>query len=274
MNPSPDPYPKTGNDPNDPIARTLRPLNAVQPSPHLQHRLLAALEDRQAQSIATPRTARIEVLTSWLGPYQLVFSGAALVLCFGLLYAYRESLHPTSKLPNSQLITERTPSTLEQSPTTPKLPNSQLITQRTPPTPTFHISITNIPMRPAAVTQPISAQTALDRTALEDFNARSTLAPPMPPTAQERLVRLMLRSGEKRNLALLDPVQQAAFSRAEQSAVREFFDPPPSPELREALARQAAQMIQPQSSAETQISVPAAQMPDPTVSPKPSGDPQ
>lgn len=256
------------------IDRTLRALDDVQPPANLQHRLLAALEDRQTQPLTSPLTTRMKALTSWPASSRLVFSGVALALCIGLLYAYRKPLHPTPKLPNSPLITERTPSTPEQSPTTPELPNSQLKTERTPSNPTFQISITNSPTRPAEITQPTSNQTALDRVALEDFNAPSTLAPPMPPTAQERLVRLMLRSGEKQNLAQLDLVQQAAFSRAEQSAVREFFDPPPSPELREAMAKQAEQVIQPQSSAETQTSMPAAQMPDPTVSPKPSGDPQ
>ena len=252
------------------IDQTLSSLGAVQPSSNLQHRLLAALEERRAET----KPSRFKALHLLLGTHSAVV-GLALALCVGLaiLYAYRTPPH-SSETPILQRSANLRIITPARNPTNSTLPNSSLTTERKPFTPTFQLSITNSPSPAAGVAQLISAQTALDRAALEDFNAPSTLAPPMPPTAQERLVRLMLRSGEKQNLAQLDPVQQAAFSRAEQSAVREFFDPPPSPELREAMAKQAEQVIQPQSSAETQTSMPAAQMPDPTVSPKPSGDPQ
>lgn len=71
-----------------------------------------------------------------------------------------------------------------------------------------------------------SVSADLDRVAAQDVHAPSFPAPPLPPTAQERQVRLMLRRGEKHDLAQLDPVRNALFAAEEQIALHDFFEPP------------------------------------------------
>ena len=224
------------HDPLDDISpdlqldRTLQALGAAYPSTDFNARLLARLEARDP---ATP-IRRPSFLLAF-GAHLLAASALLLLAGLGLLLAHP---HPRSSLNTSSLTAEHHSSTATQ-------PSGQIPDQTTsspmdvnvlpparPQPQLFHLSLSNARAEPrtaSSATSPTAAD--LDQQALADLHAPSQSAPPLPLTAQERLVGLMLRHGEQHDLAELDPERQEAFARQERSAFHEFFDPPIDPRI-------------------------------------------
>ena len=157
--------------------------------------------------------------------------GSALALCAVLLLVvhnrYHTPLQPSPISPTTQ------PSREAGNAVKPRAPSSAAVASPVevgliPPTPTapaalrvhLELTLTNSAPPPATDTS-----TNPDQQALADLNTPSFPAPPLPPTAQERLVRLMLRRGETHDLAQLDPTFQAAFAQQEEEDFRAFFEP-------------------------------------------------
>ncbi len=191
------------------LDKTLDALGAAMPSPGMNQRLLAAL---QARELEAPRPSRVP---RFARPLALTLS-AALLLSLALLH------HPAKRTPRHP-----TPSHLaavaRQSSAPAAEPN--LAAAPLPQTP-IHLTLKlSAPVRSAPAAS-LHTEPSLDEAALADLNTPSYPAPPLPPTAQERLVRLMLRRGERHDLAQLDPARSAAFAQQQDEALEQFFNPP------------------------------------------------
>ncbi len=243
------------------IDRTLSALGAVEPSLGFENRVLRGLEER-AREPGQGRTA---------GGYSGVFRiatalGAALLLAILAFIAYApRRMHDGSLagLPSRPALSPRISAASAENSVAPRAGDPDPAVSNTaairnglrPPVP---LRVVLAPGRPSAAEIPvrleieaysaaIASARELDAQALEDFRAPSSPAPPLPLTAQERLVRLMLRRGEKHDLAQLDAAEQAAFASQEQSAFHEFFDPPADPRI----LHQAEAEQEPQSTSTT-----------------------
>lgn len=82
----------------------------------------------------------------------------------------------------------------------------------------------HLPMA-AILSSPTEAQ--LDAQALADTQAPSHSAPILELTAQERQIRLMLRRGERHQLAELSPLRVESRQQTDRAELHHFFDPPP-----------------------------------------------
>ncbi|HLI76572.1 MAG TPA: hypothetical protein VKV02_06460 [Acidobacteriaceae bacterium] len=221
------------------LDRTLRALGHANPSTGFTGRLQARL----AQPAAAPPTRPNRVFFRPLHQV-FAFSVVALLCTVAILRSHtRPAIHVTvlhSRLgagPNSPTRVEPTlaakhsparrvrtpepgnlslgggigPTGLSNSPTiAPRLPLPSLDAAKVPD---------------AILVPPPEPTSAIDAQAVADLHAPSLPAPPRPLTSQERLVALMLRQGEKHDLAELDPSQTSAFLATEQAAFQQFFEP-------------------------------------------------
>lgn len=105
------------------------------------------------------------------------------------------------------------------------------------PTQVFHLALTTqsaVPQahRPEPSCAPGSSlptQAELDAQALADTHAPSHPAPTLELTAQERQASLMMRRGERRNVASLDPAYQVLRAQQVQADFQSFLHPALTP---------------------------------------------
>ncbi len=237
------PKPNRIDDLDQQIDRTLNALGKSEPKSDLHDRLLTALDQRSRVAThgvlptGAQRSGEISGFRKWR-PFAFATAALAASLAAFTLLPH-SAVQKTGPIPQSTGLQARglpgsTPPEYAPSfapnPRGPSLPAvpSPVRVGSLPPTPTI---ATNDPKnRPIHVAASLEistiASTALDQQALADFRAPSQPAPPLPPTAQERLVRLMLRQGEKVQLAKLDLARDPEIERAELTAFSNFFDPP------------------------------------------------
>jgi hypothetical protein len=225
-----------GDDPEREIDRVLRALGSAEPSAGLGERVLAALEERGAERRSvTPRFSQ-----RWFWG----LAGAAVVAAVGVLLVVVAGVqhrgapvhvpeqaqirsHGGQVMPPVSRVAlapkQVSPSTRGKTGTSPNIRLAVVAERPTGETdlPGVHIAL------------PLPSAAELDQQAWADFHAASQPAPPLPPTAEERQVRLMLRRGEKHDLAQLDPSTVSAYFAQEGTAFRAFFDPPPDPQIAE-----------------------------------------
>ena len=237
--------PESANDKGMPVGLVDRQIDGVlqafgdaDPSPSFAARMertLAAHRDGIPPRSAAPFGLRGSRLWSRQGLYAVAVCGLLIVL--GLLRLRTTSPRVPPAVP--------TVATVQTSPVRKPLPaaehrgpairvaravRAEKIAASTP----IHLAIGNsAPPSTGAIvaTDDLPSARTLDASALEDLHTGSFPAPSMPPTSQERLVRLMLRRGEKHDLAQLDPAQATRLADTEQRMFQMFFDPDPSPEL-------------------------------------------
>ena len=216
--------------------RILRALGAAQPA--------TGLEDRVLQRLAQP-SQQLRHPTSRFGlPRRGLLPGAGCAAAFLvlLLSLHRWPKHSTSAVPMQAIAavaSEKPPiAAVQKHPSLPSIKASG-----THPHAAFNSAAATpvIDARREAVPPPnlanhedaniVAAARDPDGQAWDDLHAASTPAPPLGMTAQERMVKLMLRRGEKHDLAQLDPAQSIRLNDAEQRSFQSFFDPAPSPEL-------------------------------------------
>lgn len=224
------------------IERTLRALGDAEPAPGFTDRLKASLN--QPVLVQTSNHRR-----RWLPKApRLVLTAAC--LCGFLLVAvllHRLPMHSTghqlvvgqvhrpskSSMPSSQANSEGV--VVSRSTAVPAPP--QTTTSSTFRQPLHSVrSTSRSPVHlELQVSSPAAAQgmEAGDAQALADFQTPSFPAPLLPPTAQERAVRLMLRRGEQHDLAQLDPQHEDVLLQQEHAAFARFFEPPVDPALRD-----------------------------------------
>ena len=211
------------------IDRTLAALGQTQPAPDFHARLLSALDQPSGTStsvVLSPSARRPAGFWRWRG-YGILATALAASLAWLLLLPHTVVHHVS---PRSQ--SARPASLADSSANLPLQPRGSLARA---PIPASGARGQVSASHPAATLElSATAPPGLDQQALADFQAPSHPAPPLPPTSQERLVRLMLRRGEKHELALLNPDEEAAFAQQERSSFSNFFDPPPSPALAKA----------------------------------------
>lgn len=207
------------------IERTLAGLSQAEPSPSFHNRLLTALD----QHAAEPQRMRLSVFAFPAKVFAMTASAAALLM---LLYSgvHLSRTHKTqteAHAPAAQFAPPTAPgassSAAVLSPVTvgPPSDTPTAANNTLPKTPKFHLS-RSLELSPTSTPD-------LDQQALADLHAPSQPAPPLPPTSQERLVRLMLRRGEQHELAQLDPDSVTAAFAQEQASFRAFFEPSPDP---------------------------------------------
>lgn len=245
------------------LDRTLHALGNAQPAPGFAERL----EARLAQE---PTTTSPWLHFSLLR-LALTLSVAAMLCAAILLYPHAKYARPADLAvatpkpeQHAEDVSQHSDHLLQS--TSSQLEGSDLVAQQSP-------------LRALAPSTPIqlhltTAQSSIsseDAQALADLHTPSFPAPPLELTEQERMVLLMLRHGEKHDLAELDGTQtNAAFSRR-RAEFSSFFDPPPPPPP-ESVAPQAPDPAAAVSGA------PANPAPAPSSSsspkPQPPGDPQ
>ncbi len=219
MNPS-DPLQNAAADAR--LNQVLAHLDSAQPPAGLNGRLLKCL---QIHAAAQARPSRLAYLVSFAGVSSKAVWALGLVCAFVLALAILglPPTHTKSHAPAGR-------------------PGLVLMTQAAPPIPAraAPVQITRIPASSAAA-QPKSARNPVRREeglpagpeeaqALDDLHAPSQPAPPMPLTAQERLLTRMLRKDNGQQLAQLAPEPAPIFPGGEKAAFKRFFDPPPVPQ--------------------------------------------
>ncbi len=233
------------------IDSVLHALGTVEATPNLNERLVAQLTMQAEAPVSTGNTW-------WRSFFPIrpaaALSATALLIAslLGLMHFLPHALlvphgdaHITGapQVPSSLASSQRTPG---QSPQTASLSEvngsspfrtQSRITQQ-------HLQAANQPASqadtprlflqlvasPQASREDLPAtQAALDAQAFEDLHAPSLSAPQVSTTGQERLVRLMLRKGERHDLAQLEPAERAAFSKQQTREFNTFFNPPRPP---------------------------------------------
>ena len=202
------------------LDRTLHALGNAQPAPGFAERL----EARLAQE---PTTTNPWLHFSLLR-LALTLSVAAMLCAAILLYPHAKYARPADLAvatpkpeQHAEDVSQHSDHLLQS--TSSQLEGSDLVAQK-------------IPLRALAPSTPIqlhltTAQSSIsseDAQALADLHTPSFPAPPLELTEQERLVRIMLRHGEKHDLAQLDLAEQTTFREQERKAFHEFFEPPPT----------------------------------------------
>lgn len=229
----------------DAVLAALRDTN---PLHGMEQRVLQAVQARAtAKTVAHPIQA-LSFLQTWIGPLAwrtfvavgLSFAAIAVILLTKVL----------APLPPHIPTTQQTsPNLYIPAP----LPGNQTAKTGSPSAPAITSGLQKTRLIPGA--EPPA--NAVDLMALEDTNAPSHPAPPMPLTTQERLLLRSTRRGQPLEIAQLEPMREVALRHTveahEQSqlqqyvqallgplALSEAIDPtPPSPEpdsLPEALA--------------------------------------
>jgi hypothetical protein len=183
----------------DLIQQALTGIREAQPDAGMEQRLLAAL--RQRAAAPTPLWRRAMSLPSW----NWQFAAVSVVLVAAIAH----------------FITHHRPTTI----TTPITSQSQL-PRVVPADNTAHKAVyaSNNPggskssglQRTPKSTLPDTSSTlaAADRQALDDTNAPSHPAPPMPLTAQERLLLSAARKGDPVEVAELEPAYASSLRAA------------------------------------------------------------
>ena len=172
--------------------------------------------------------------------WPLALSCAIAAILATLAFQPRHPLNPArpSNTQNSEgaaapnLATQLSPNPPQEGPEPPKV---KLFSANQPfPSGQPSVPPPNPSQAPHSVTvaaQNPTPQTPEEAKALDDFQAPSQPAPPLPLTAQERVLVRMLRRGSSIELAQLAPDWLNAFSNREKADFENFFDPPPLPQL-------------------------------------------
>lgn len=219
------------------VQRTLEALSATGPAPGFHERILRGIERTEAQSAAVPRSLRPALSFGWR-------TAAALLLLLVAFAGWRQvarrraPIQPTPSLSAGAKPRQASPSEITLPATsageTPSsAPTPRLAVESTFPSAPIRLSVTNRARVMPAANEPAAlaptATRSAEEAAMEDWHTPSFPAPAMPLTAQERMVRLMLRRGEKHDLAALDSAAELRFAQRERAAMKDFFDPPPPP---------------------------------------------
>ncbi len=243
--PTPNPHtPDLIDDLDKQIDRTLSGLSKTEPGSGFNDRLLRAIEQRRIDGVL-PSKARLSGRPSLLGGWRRYgFAAAALAACTFIPLISHRLQPPNSALgpkPNMQasetLTTEAAPpsngSAANPRNSLPALPSPPAVESLSHP-PSVVLSShspASLTLATASLQISLTAPTDLDQQALEDLHAPSHPAPPVPLTTQERLTRLMLRRGERQDLAQLDSSRALSFAQQERASFQNFFEPPLPPEL-------------------------------------------
>ena len=229
------------------IDRALNALNRTPVDPDLSRRLLHSLESRElsrprerwATADATALFARLRAL--WSLPAAgatgaTVAFGAAAVALLALMVMHHPSAHTRQTAQTPPPASARVAAAPPRPLPAPPLPNvtvaattdRALPTVRTSSEPAHRIPATPR-SKPDSAISPARASTMPDPelAAIEDdLHAPSHPAPRMPLTAQERLIRRLMHSGEGSELAQLDPAAGSSAAAHEQADFHNFFEPP------------------------------------------------
>ncbi len=243
--------PSPRNYPDAEIDSVLRALGTVEAAPDLSERLLAQLARQAKSPVGTGR--------AWwqsLMPIQPATALAATALLIASLLAFRlflpralpvphrkakitSSPQSPSPLASSQLTPRQSPQRASLSEANGSSPSGtqsritqghlQAANQPAPQADTPRLFLQLVASARASREDLPATQAALDAQALDDLHAPSQPAPRESTTGQERLVRLMLRQGERHDLAQLEPAERAAFSQQQTREFNTFFNPPRPP---------------------------------------------
>lgn len=227
--PTPDPIPDplSASIANPILDRTLAHLANTQPAPDLNARLLLRLKAQAPAQATRNRQPR----WAWLLSVPTVVAAAvllALLLPHATLFPHPPT--PTSphhsQLKNSPLATEQTTQPTQEPPNPPQTPSKLKISKLTAEQEKLFLPPPAItPGRKAPITTEAETQ------ALNDLQAPSHPAPPLPLTAQERSILHLLRRDGTVELAQLDPALQTKLFELQQTNFQQFFDPPPPPKF-------------------------------------------
>jgi hypothetical protein len=210
--------PETTNDQE--LDRVLAALGNTQPPAHLEHRVLAALKARSVPaprwSFWTPLSPARHGLT-----LSLAFSGVGLLIAI-LTLSTHHSARPAH--------TAAGPSLAPAGPSlAPAGPSYRALAKGWAPAPTSNSVILSGADRPSvrAVEEPRSSPPHPNLQAL----SHSVAAPPLPLTAQEKILLRIAHHPNPVELAELDPHHRETSLAEEQAAYKRFFHPaaPPPP---------------------------------------------
>jgi hypothetical protein len=176
---------------DDLIHQALDGLRQAQPSTGLDRRILRALETRPCTTVRRP---------FWLWPAAL--ATAALLLTLTLARPHNLPIADTAHVERPAA-----PATIAP------LPASPNPTRTRPP-------------QPHSLSPQPSPSPSADQLALDDAHAPSHPAPPIPLTAQEKVLLRAARPGAPLELAELEPMREAAFRAAaearEKAAIEQY----------------------------------------------------
>ncbi len=216
--------------------RVLRALDAVQPAAGFEDRVLQRLAQQSQQPEQPARRFGLSVRGLLAGAGCVV---AVLIVLLSVHLWSKRSTSPLRRETVADLSSSRSP--LVPAPAlSPAVVTSEAKPAPQAPHSAYRMLVVHAARHEAASApgpaidgdiHEVATARDLDRQALDDLHAASSPPPPLQSTAQERMVRLMLRRGEKHDLAQLDSAQSVRLTDAEQRSFKTFFDPDPSPEL-------------------------------------------
>ena len=208
------------------LDRLLAHLNHAVPSVDLHTRLLHRLEDH-VHSAPPHNRLRSRLQTQAAAFWAFGIVGTAGVLAALAPWLTQHPLHPGRPTPAT--VAMQPPSTRTQPPEHGNPVSSPFV--HSPFTTAKLIAHQNPPF--AAQPQPHIRNltpSPEEAQALDDLHAPSHPAPPMPLTAQERLLTRMLRHDNDVQLAQLASEPGETRPGNERAAFQKFFDPPPPPQ--------------------------------------------
>lgn len=208
------------------IDAALQLLNRADPPAALQGRLNVRVSALAAHRLPSHPGRHRKTLSTVFGAFATLACACLLVVLLQPAHRYRNAAPTSTATLNSHTQSVRTAvSRFSTTPTTPTLAPV--------PIQVFHLALTTqasshasrpkAPPFPQDLAFPTQAQ--LDAQALADTQASSHPAPTLELTAQERQIRLMLRRGERHDLAELDARHQQLFEEQRSTELSRFFNP-------------------------------------------------
>jgi hypothetical protein len=205
------------NDSEELIEKVLAGLRNADPSPGMERRILAAIQDRastQSQSIWRRFIPLWLVTQASLSITRPAACGAALA---GIVAAALviPAIHRREQVPTQP---KKNLAPLKTLPPT----SSEVIAENTQP-PEAQSS-----MRPKIKANPrrVELVHADDSLAMREMRAPSRPAPPLPLTEQEKLLLRFVQTHSAEELAAMDPVKWAARDAEEKAEFEKFFGQP------------------------------------------------
>jgi hypothetical protein len=207
------------NHPDESIDKVLAGLRDTEPAIGMKRRILEAVEKRASERSEASWWQRSSNIFR-LSPTKLLLCGSAFAVVVILLVTPRIYRNGNVSPVSTSSPTPLAANVIATSPTAPAM------LKKSVPQPAFAKTQTPHVQRVKALRDENSIQnTAADSLALREMTAPSHPAPPLPLTAQEKLLLRVVHKGDPVELAMLNPEVRARQIADSQAEFQKFFVP-------------------------------------------------